>query len=112
MTRCSRCCEVSRTSCATSSSCLATRRTTRCSPSWQASTASGPATTRSLGSAASAVALFEPLVRATGRDGDALARIASLMDQLREMPNGDELMPDGFDQLWTVVWQVHRERLS
>ena len=64
------------------------------------------------GSATSAIALFEPLVRATGRDEDALARIASLMEQLREMPNGDELVPDGFDQLWTVVWQVHRERLS
>jgi hypothetical protein len=64
------------------------------------------------GSAASAIALFEPLVRATGRDGDALVRIASLMDELRELPNGDELMPDGFDQLWTIVWQVHQERLS
>ena len=64
------------------------------------------------GSAASAIALFEPLVRATGRDEDALARIASLMDELRGLPNGDELMPDGFDQLWAVVWQVHRERLS
>lgn len=64
------------------------------------------------GSATSAIAVFEPLVRATGRDEDALTRIASLMEQLREMPNGDELVPDGFDQLWTVVWQVHRERLS
>jgi hypothetical protein len=64
------------------------------------------------GSAGPAIALFEPLVRATGRDGDALVRIASLMDELRELPNGDELVPDGFDQLWTVVWQVHQERLS
>ena len=48
-----------------------------------------------------AVALFEPLVRATGRDEDALARVASLMEQLREIPNGDELIPDGFDELWT-----------
>ncbi len=64
------------------------------------------------GTAASAVALFEPLVRATRRDEDALARIASLMDELRELPNGDELVPDGFDQLWAVVWQVHQERRS
>lgn len=55
------------------------------------------------------VALFEPLVRATGRDEDALARIASLIEDLRTLPNGDELVPDGFEELWDVVWQVHRE---
>ena len=58
------------------------------------------------------VALFEPLVRATGRDEDALARVASLVEELRTLPKGDELVPDGFDQLWDVVWQVHLERLS
>lgn len=56
------------------------------------------------------VALFEPLVRATGRDEDALARVASLVEDLRELPNGAELVPDGFDELWDVVWQVHQER--
>lgn len=56
------------------------------------------------------VALFEPLVRATGRDEDALARVASLVEDLRALPNGDELVPDGFDELWDVVWQVHQER--
>ena len=55
------------------------------------------------------VALFEPLVRATGRDEDALARVASLVEDLRALPNGDELVPDGFDELWDVVWQVHQE---
>lgn len=58
------------------------------------------------------VALFEPLVRAAGRDEDALARVASLVEELREMEDGNELVPDGFDELWDVVWQVHRERLS
>jgi len=56
------------------------------------------------------VALFEPLVRATGRDEDALARVASLVEDLRELPNGHQLVPDGFDELWDVVWQVHQER--
>jgi hypothetical protein len=55
------------------------------------------------------VALFEPLVRATGRDQDALARVASLIEDLRALPNGDELVPDGFEELWDVVWQVHQE---
>jgi hypothetical protein len=56
------------------------------------------------------VALFEPLVRATGRDEDALARVASLVEDLRALPNGDDLVPDGFDELWDIVWQVHQER--
>src|SRR5664279_5996159 len=58
------------------------------------------------------VALFEPLVRATGRDEDALARVASLVGELRDLPNGADLVPDGFDELWDVLWQVHLERLS
>ena len=58
------------------------------------------------------VALFEPLVRATGRDEDALARVASLVEELRNLPDGDDLVPEGFEQLWNVVWQVHRERLQ
>ncbi|MCV7016285.1 phospholipase D family protein [Mycolicibacterium aichiense] len=56
------------------------------------------------------VALFEPLVRAAGRDQDALARVASLVEEIRELPNGSELVPDGFDELWDVVWQVHQEQ--
>lgn len=55
------------------------------------------------------VALFEPLVRAMGRDADALARVASLVEELRDLPGGEGLVPDGFDALWDVVWQVHRE---
>ncbi|OBI55661.1 hypothetical protein A5667_23165 [Mycolicibacterium fortuitum] len=56
------------------------------------------------------VALFEPLVRAAGRDQDALARVASLVEELRELPNGTELVPDGFEELWDVVWEVHQEQ--
>lgn len=54
------------------------------------------------------VALFEPLVRATGRDEDALARVASLVADLRGI-GGEELVPDGFEELWDVVWSVHEE---
>lgn len=55
------------------------------------------------------IALFEPMVRATGRDEGALARIASAVDEIRGVPNGPPL-PDGFDDLWSVVWAVHQER--
>jgi hypothetical protein len=58
------------------------------------------------------VALLEPLVRATGRDVDALARVASLVEELRDLPNGEDLIPEGFDELWDVVWQVHQEGRS
>lgn len=64
----------------------------------------------SAGSTSVDVALFEPLVRATGRDADALARVASLVAEIRRLPQGDELVPDGFDALWDVVWQAHREQ--
>ena len=57
-----------------------------------------------------ATALFEPLVRATGRDEDALARVASLVEELQRLSKGDQLVPDGFEQLWDVIWQVHQER--
>ena len=56
------------------------------------------------------VALFEPLVRAMGRDEDALARVASLVEEIRTLPDGDQLVPDGFEELWNVVWQVHQEQ--
>jgi hypothetical protein len=56
------------------------------------------------------VALFEPLVRAMGRDEDALARVASLVEEIRALPDGDQLVPDGFKELWDVVWQVHQEQ--
>ena len=64
----------------------------------------------STGQFAPDVALFEPLVRAVGRDEDALARVASLVQQLRTLPDGDDLVPDGFDELWDIVWQAHREQ--
>lgn len=58
------------------------------------------------------VALLEPLVRAVGRDTDALARVASLVEELRALPDGADLIPAGFEDLWDVVWQVHSEDRS
>ncbi|MFW7414108.1 phospholipase D family protein [Demequina sp. SO4-18] len=58
------------------------------------------------------VALFEPLVRAIGRDDGALARIAGAMAELREARGGSDLMPEGFEELWDMVWSVHQEKRS
>lgn len=62
------------------------------------------------GASLDVVAIFEPLVRATGRDEDALARVASLVAELRDTAGGEELVPEHFDELWDVVWAVHQEQ--
>ena len=56
------------------------------------------------------VALFEPLVRAVGRDDAALARIAGAVNELRQVDGAEGLIPEGFDELWDIVWSVHQER--
>lgn len=58
------------------------------------------------------IALFEPLVRAIGRDTAELAQIAELIRDLREIDasrgdSAEPLLPDGLDELWDVVWQAH-----
>jgi len=60
----------------------------------------------------SGIALFEPLVRAAGRDPEALAQVARLVADLKAMPGGDELVPEGFEDLWDAVWQAHEELKS
>lgn len=57
------------------------------------------------------LALLEPLIRAVGRDGDAFTRVAALMEHLRQLPDGEELMPPELQELWDVLWLVHQERV-
>ncbi|WP_415297347.1 phospholipase D family protein [Cellulosimicrobium sp. SJTW-1] len=54
--------------------------------------------------------LFEPLVRAVAHGDEALDRVAQLVDRLAEMPDGDDLVPEGFAELWTVVEEARRAR--
>jgi len=54
--------------------------------------------------------LFEPLVRAVAHGAEALDRVAQLVDRLAEMPDGEDLVPEGFAELWTVVEEAHRAR--
>lgn len=56
------------------------------------------------------VVLFEPLVRALAEGGSALARVASLHEELAKLPKADELIPDGWDELWRAVWSAHLQR--
>lgn len=55
------------------------------------------------------IAVFEPLVRAVGRDEEALARVARLIDDLRRLPDAENRMPDGLEDLWDTIWQAHQE---
>jgi hypothetical protein len=55
------------------------------------------------------LALFEPLVRAVARNDDSLERIASVIRDLQAMENGEDLVPEGFQDLWDAVWECHRE---
>jgi len=57
-------------------------------------------------------ALFEPLIRAVGRNEMALLAVDSLVKDLRQIEGGQGLIPDGFDDLWAVVWEVHQETRS
>jgi hypothetical protein len=61
------------------------------------------------GADGTSVALLEPMIRAVGRDTEALARVAALVEELRALPTGRDLVPEGFDDLWDVIWQVHSE---
>ncbi|MCH8559680.1 phospholipase D family protein [Nesterenkonia sp. DZ6] len=54
-------------------------------------------------------ALFEPLVRAIGRDPETLVRVGNLMEQLRDSPDAEDLVPAGLEELWSTVWAVHAE---
>ncbi|WP_309132559.1 phospholipase D family protein [Brevibacterium sp.] len=56
-------------------------------------------------------ALFEPLVRAAGRDDAALARISAAIDDLERLDNRDQLELEGFRNLWAAIWTVHKEVL-
>ncbi len=53
--------------------------------------------------------LFELLIRATGRDDIAIERVASLIDELKALDSEKALIPEGFEELWETVWQVHKE---
>lgn len=55
------------------------------------------------------LALFEPLVRAVTRDDDSLERIAGVIEDLRAMENGHDLVPEGFQSIWDAVWECYRE---
>lgn len=51
--------------------------------------------------------LFEALIRAVGNGQQGLADAKRIIDVVRAQPGRDEILPDGFDELWSRVWETH-----
>lgn len=53
--------------------------------------------------------VFETLVRALGASASGLADIAPLVDRLRRSEKGRQVLPQGFEELWDLVWAAHQQ---
>jgi hypothetical protein len=51
--------------------------------------------------------LFEALVRALGAGHNGLADVRRIVDYVQEHGDEHDLLPEGFDELWTNVWEAH-----
>lgn len=56
--------------------------------------------------------LFEALVRALGAGHNGLADVRRIVDYVREHGDDRDLLPDGFDELWTNVWRAHHSLMG
>lgn len=66
-----------------------------------------------VGSGGWGVGLFEALLRAVGSGRSGLAEVQRVVTYLSKQPGGDDVLPPGFEDLWSAVWeaqQVHHER--
>jgi len=54
--------------------------------------------------------LFEALVRTLDRNPKKLDQISRLIQDLKRTPEGREVLPDGFEEIWEPIWQA-RESL-
>lgn len=64
----------------------------------------GPET---MGHSTGQLVLFEPLVRAVAAGDDAVRRVAGLIEEIRGLEDGGDLLPDGFEDLWSAVWAAY-----
>jgi hypothetical protein len=56
------------------------------------------------------VPLLEEMVRAFSRHPDKIARIQQLVDDLRSLPQGATVLPQGFDELWKAFQDAQAKR--
>jgi len=52
--------------------------------------------------------LLEPLVRALHRDPARLDDVARLVEDLKEVGAGAQELPEGFDEIWSPIWQARQ----
>jgi hypothetical protein len=67
--------------------------------------------TGSAGWNAGQAGVFETLVRALGTSTSVLADIAPLVERLRRSEKGRQVLPEGFGELWDLVWAA-RDQLT
>jgi len=58
------------------------------------------------------LALFEPLLRTLERSPDTLVRVARLISDLEKTPDGADLLPPGFLNVWSPVWSVAQRLIN
>lgn len=51
--------------------------------------------------------LFESLVRAVGAGHQGLSDVRRIVDYLTTVEEGPDVLPDGFADLWSAVWEAH-----
>lgn len=52
--------------------------------------------------------VFEKLVRALDRNPARLDRVAAVVDDLRKTPEGRNLLPEGFEEVWEPIWAARQ----
>lgn len=52
--------------------------------------------------------VLEPLIRASIRDDGAVDRVASLLEELTRVPEGRDLLPEGFSEIWEAIDTARR----
>jgi hypothetical protein len=52
--------------------------------------------------------LLESLINALDQNPQRLDQIARLVADLRETPEGHQLLPEGFDAIWEPVWAARQ----
>ncbi len=56
------------------------------------------------------IPLLESLLRALDREPAKLDHVAALISDLRNAPDGQDLIPEGFADVWEPVWASRQAR--
>jgi hypothetical protein len=54
--------------------------------------------------------LFESLVRALDREPTRLDHVSQVIHDLSQTPEGRQLLPKGFEEIWAPVWEVRKRQ--